>query len=443
MSSALLSSDGRPLDDIEAALRARLPMIDVRLWPLGPTRAIVRGHVLATLRAQFPDTDYATLLAYLGIADVQEIDGEAAQALRADRERERLPRRAPLDGARAVAAAAAAGAPDWHLVQSGVVAAWGLLGGPDAIDWQGVRVGLIDTGYTPHPAFLAAGVTWLATREGRTFVPPPDTEVAVPPFEPGDGRDNLEGANRGHGTRMGSTICGHDPAAPGAPFYGVAPRVPLVPVRITDSVAINHRQREFRQAVRYLVREARVDVINVSLGVGLAAVRREMLDAVNEAYDAGVIMVCAAGNIIDPVVAPARLNRTLAVGGVTRADVPWSGSSFGPETDFCSYAADLRRADVSASMRFSYGGGGDGTSYATAITTGTAALWLAYRRLGIAQAYTQPWQRVEAFRTLARATARVPGPGWRTDLFGAGILNVRALLDAPLPAPSQQPAPPA
>jgi hypothetical protein len=78
----------------------------------------------------------------------------------------------------------------------------------------------------------------------------------------------------------------------------------------------------------------------------------ELREAVNEAYDAGVIMVCAAGNIVNPVVAPARLNRTLAVGGVTAADVPWSGSSYGPETDRSSYADDLRRADVKRGPRF-------------------------------------------------------------------------------------------
>lgn len=429
MSSALLTTDGRALAGVEAEMRRYLPGLDVRLWPIGRDRAIVRSHVLQALRLDYQAFGYEPMLAHLGISQVQDLEDEAAQALLRYRDGAQLPQRSVL----------ATPAPDWHPQQSNVPQAWALLGGPQQIDWKGVRVGHIDTGYTPHPALGRDGATWVAVNEGRTFVPPPSTEVAVPPFEPGGGLDNLEGANAGHGTRMASTICGDDPGASGGAFRGVAPRVPLVPVRITDSVAINHRQREFLQAVRYLVDVARVDVINVSLGVALAKVIGAMRDAVNEAYDAGVIMVCAAGNVVDPVVAPARLPRTLAVGGVTRQDVPWSGSSFGPETDLSSYAADLRRANVGPGMKFSYGGGGDGTSYATAITTGAAALWLAHRKNDITQAYPQPWQRVEAFHQLARATARAPVP-WQSGSFGTGILDVHALLAAPLPAPAAQPA---
>ena len=143
---------------------------------------------------------------------------------------------------------------------------------------------------------------------------------------------------------------------------------------------------------------------------------------------------------VNPVVAPARLNRTLAVGGVTAADVPWSGSSYGPETDWSSYADGLRRANVDRGPRFGYAGGGDGTSYATAITSGAAALWLAHHGAALDAAYPQPWQRIEAFRTLAARTARVPS-GWNAGAFGAGILDIEALLHAPLPPAAAVPAP--
>jgi len=171
-------------------------------------------------------------------------------------------------------------------------------------------------------------------------------------------------------------------------------------------------------------------------------VSKRLRNAINEAYEAGVIMVCAAGNIVNPVVAPARLNRTIAVGGVTTADVPWAGSSYGQETDFSSYADDLRRASVKSGPKYSYGNGGDGTSYATAITSGAAALWLAHHGAALDAAYPLPWQRVEAFRELARQTARVP-PGWNPGAFGTGILDVEALLRAALPPPAANPAPPA
>jgi len=398
---------------------------------------VVRAPVLLAIKTDYPKIGVGPMLAVLGVTRIDEVDDETSATLVALRDTEQLPARV------AAAVQPPAGLLDWHLRQSRVSEAWVLLGGPDNIAWRAVRVGHIDTGYTEHPAFGFPGTTWIDVAQGRTFVPPPTPgEVTIPWPEPGDGRDNLEGQSGGHGTRIGATICGYAPHASGGAFYGVAPKVPLVPVRITDSVWINHRQRDFRDGVRHLIGTAGARVINVSLGVFLSLIEKRLRNAINEAYEAGVIMVCAAGNIVNPVVAPARLNRTIAVGGVTTADVPWAGSSYGQETDFSSYADDLRRASVKSGPKYSYGNGGDGTSYATAITSGAAALWLAHHGAALDAAYPLPWQRVEAFRELARQTARVP-PGWNPGAFGTGILDVEALLRAALPPPAANPAPPA
>lgn len=48
-------------------------------------------------------------------------------------------------------------------------------------------------------------------------------------------------------------------------------------------------------------------------------------------------------------------------------------------------------------------------------------------------AYPAAWQRVEAFKAVAKASAR-PMPNQQPGSFGAGILDVAALLNAPLPA---------
>ena len=434
-SNVLLTTDGRSSADVERSLRRYLPGLDTRLWPVGATQAVLRAPLVRAIEIEYPSIGAGPLLAVLGIARIDPIDDETSATLVALRDVQQLPPRV------APAVRAAPGALDWHLRQSKVPEAWAMLGGPDAIDWRNIKVGQLDTGYSEHPAFGFPGANWIDQGNARTFMPDPSVaEAMLPSSEPGGGRDNLIGGSAGHGTRIGATICGHAPLAAGGAFHGVAPKVPLVPVRITDSVWINTRQRAFRDGVRHLLSIGGVQVMNVSLGVFLAKIDRELRDAVNEAYDAGVIMVCAAGNIVNPVVAPARLNRTLAVGGVTAADVPWSGSSYGPETDWSSYADDLRRADVKRGPRFSFAGGGDGTSYATAITSGAAALWLAHHGAAIDAAYPQPWQRIEAFRTLAVQTARVP-PGWNAGAFGAGILDVEALLLAPLPPAAAVPAP--
>lgn len=425
----LIQSDGRPLREIQAKLQKYLPGLDARLFPLSERRAVIRGHLLNALSIEYT-TPREQWLAVLGIESLQPLTDEQTVGLLQGRESDLLPA-----GLRSVSISRVNGL-DWHLEAVNVGPAWQLVGGPDAIDWSGVKVAHLDTGYTRHPAFGFPGASWLDVRGAQTNVPAQGSGPSpFDPPEPGGGQDTLKGFNGGHGTRIGATICGMDVQAPGGPYWGVAPKVPYLPMRITDSVWINHAQIQFAQALNHVVDVGQAKVVNVSLGIFISTVRPELREAIAHAYERGVIVVCAAGNYVDPVVAPARLSRTVAVGGVTRTLVPWSGSSFGPEVDFSAPAADLRRADVDLRSRFSYGGGGDGTSYATAITTGAAALWLRHRQQELAEAYSEPWCTVEAFVMLSRQTARVPGGGnWRPNTgFGAGVLDIGRLLSAPLP----------
>lgn len=429
MSNFALTTDGRSTGEVERRLRRYLPGLDVRLTPFGARQALIRGPLVRALEIEYPNIGAGPLLQVLGVEDIKPLSDEETIAVLRQRDEWLLPERPVLRPA------SAAPGVDWHLAMVRAPQAWARLGGAGAIDWGSVLVGQIDTGYTRHPVFGFGGTSWVDTARAATFFPsPPQGEVSMFPAELGPGQDNLQGPNAGHGTRIGATICGHAPGAPGGAFHGAAPCVPLLPVRITDSVIINHAQREFAQALDHVV-AAGAGVVNVSLGIALAVVVGELKRAIDRAYEAGVIVVCAAGNYVDPVVAPARLNRTLAIAGVTDTGRPWTNSSFGPEVDFSAPAADLRRANASAGGGFGYGGGGDGTSYASALASGAAALWLRRHRDALAAAYPQPWQRVEAFATLARATAKLPpGVPWQPGAFGSGILDIDALLAAPLPA---------
>ena len=66
--------------------------------------------------------------------------------------------------------------------------------------------------------------------------------------------------------------------------------------------------------------------------------------------------------------------------------------------------------------------------------SGAAALWLAFHDAKLDPYADKPWQRVEAFRHCLVHSARKPAR-WDSALFGAGILDMAALLDVPLPAP--------
>ena len=59
-------------------------------------------------------------------------------------------------------------------------------------------------------------------------------------------------------------------------------------------------------------------------------------------------------------------------------------------------------------------------------------MWLARRHAELTATYEHAWQRVEAFKVVAKATAK-PMPNQRPGAFGAGILDVEALLKEQLP----------
>lgn len=310
---------------------------------------------------------------------------------------------------------------DAHLRLCRVDRAWALMGGPDAIDWTGVTVGQLDTGYTRHPAFGAPADTWVQTQQARTFF-----GADAAPHVAG-GVDPLTGPNRGHGTGTGSTIAGADSASE---FHGVAPRAPLVPVRVCNFVVIDLLEAPFVEGLNYLVDEVGASVVNISLGgfllPGTPAARR----AIDDAYDKGTIVVCAAGNTPFPptVLTPARLRRTLAVAGVNLQGAPWSGSSFGDTVDLSAPAAAVRHGLARSDGTFGYDHG-HGTSFAAAMVSGVAALWLARHRDTLDQLYPERWQRVEAFRRVVVESSFVPaGAAWPAG-FGAGVLDAARALD--------------
>ncbi|MFN3302505.1 MAG: S8/S53 family peptidase [Roseateles sp.] len=296
---------------------------------------------------------------------------------------------------------------------------------PGRGDWRrrGFKLGLIDTGYTDHPALGLPGDSWVDEDAARSF----DGLFTYAP-----GRDRMRGAYAGHGTSSASVVAGCDP---GAEFYGVAPWVPLVPVRVGQGILLDQRAYEFEAAARYLVDEAKVQVINVSLGTFLAQSAPEPIwRAVNHCYERGVLLIAAAGNV--PVrgwpADPGALPRSIAVAGVERSGRPWLMSSSGEWVDFSAPAAGVRRAFATPTPRSAYTAAFGGTTCAAAMASGAAARWL-YRHHDALKAYDAPWQRIEGFRLAARQSAGLPD-GWNPDAgYGAGILDVERLLNTPPP----------
>ena len=399
----------------EAELARHLPGLDVQLFNYLPGRVLMPPHLLKALQIEYGADQSSSLLDLAGLSELETLTWKHVirWAQKSSREFEDRPRAVqPLD---------AIDVPDWHLTMCKVQGAWARLGGPDNLDWGDIRLGQIDTGYTLHPVFGFPDEAWLDVKAARTFMKDPP---------PGQGLDPLTGASGGHGTTSASICAGRLLGA----YAGVAPRVPIVTARINDCVIIDHREQQFEAAVRYLVDDAKVSVINVSMGTFLTMTEpRAMKRALDYCYHRGVILVGAAGNVPAPWRAyPAAIDRAIAVAGVTRDAVPWSLSTYGPWVDFSAPAKHVMRATTTKSTNgyeFGFTDNGFGTTFAAAMTSGAAALWLLAHAKAIRKSYAKPWQRIEAFRLMARRTATVP-TNWEPDRgFGAGILNVQCLTD--------------
>lgn len=307
-------------------------------------------------------------------------------------------------------------------------------GGDDEVDWGEVEIAQIDTGYTEHPVFGP----WpngrseiLRVEDGLNLI-----ESGQLPSDPLDYK-----GNPAHGTRILSVICGDLPGS----FVGVAPGVPTIPYRAICSVVLASKRSRKRvaESIRHAVDTNSAEVISMSLGIPKLSAfgQRHLGEAVDHAYERGVIVVAAGGQIIDRVTYPGKFSRTIGVGGVSPDRTVWfeydesmaerSIDIWGPADDVRRANSELRDGQVVEGPF----GEGDGTSYATGHVAAAAAMWLAFHGDELDSAYPEPWQRVEAFRKLIQSTSQdVEGDYWPNK--DRGILNIEALLKAKLPAAS-------
>jgi hypothetical protein len=146
--------------------------------------------------------------------------------------------------------------------------------------------------------------------------------------------------------------------------------------------------------------------------------------AIEDAVRRGTIVIAAAGNCVGFVVAPAMYRDTVAVAATNHESKPWKGSSHGSAITVSAPGEDVYRAkrqdpgDPTDVVEPS-----DGTSYATAMTAGAAALWIAHNGNSESERRTRPVRFAEALRASAFAPA-----DWEADEFGAGIVDLEALL---------------
>ncbi|PND27621.1 S8 family serine peptidase [Sinorhizobium sp. M4_45] len=298
--------------------------------------------------------------------------------------------------------------PVWALTKMRIPEAWAFSeqqGRPAR--GEGILVAQPDTGITDH-AELADAVDptrWADLLDGGD---PVDPLVSNDPMD-----------TPGHGTATGSVVV----SRAGGVVTGSAPAAKLVPIRCIESVARITQSRVAR-AIEHAV-DSGCHVVTMSLG-GLWS--SALAAGVARAIDKNVIVLAAAGNCVRLVVWPARFDRCIAVAGSNFDDDIWRGSCRGRAVDVTAPAQHVYRATARPGMPLT--GPGEGTSFAVALTAGVAALWLAHHGREALIAGLAPSERLQdRFSRLLRSTARVPS-GWDTGLFGAGVVDALALLEA-------------
>jgi len=329
--------------------------------------------------------------------------------------------------------------PAWHLEQGKFAAIWSLTKG------AGIRIGHPDTGY--WPAHISTPLN-IRPDLGANFYDP-DIYGAQ------DVTDRGNHLNYGHGTATLALLAGNqvrlragDGETTGGiyeGFLGGAPEAEIIPAKIggIDGGVVHLFSASLAQGLTHMLDPGDhrpCDVVSLSHG-GLPTA--SWADAVNRLYEAGVVLVAAAGDSFQgPLGAfpthqtcyPSAFYRVITATGITYDSQPYKSASLG-ELQGCwgpdavlskSVAAPAPNVPwMLANTTYGWDNDGAGTSASTPQIAAACALWLA--RYG--QRFPAGWQRVAACR---RALLESAVPSADPDAIGAGRLDVEAMLAPPL-----------
>jgi hypothetical protein len=297
---------------------------------------------------------------------------------------------------------------------------------------RGVRIAVLDTGLRAH----ADGVPWTPASPGKDVLDA-GGNGEDPLLETADWRDLDLMGSAGHGTGVAAVIAAPGDSGPAryspqwfeqSRMIGVAPEAEIFPIRVMRG-PVHLLDDDVAKGVQLAI-DNHCDVISMSLG-GLAF--RGLEEAIDKAVEAGVIVICAAGNQFGVVTEPASYPTTIAVASVTTDGTPYvDGSSRGPEVTISAPGVKVLRPDFEIDEQRTITEvlePGTGTTYATAHVAGVAALWLArHGRTKLLTAY-EPRQLPRLFAHVLATTATPwTEPHLATD-WGPGRVNAHAVID--------------
>jgi type VII secretion-associated serine protease mycosin len=266
---------------------------------------------------------------------------------------------------------------------------------------EGTTVAIVDTGTSPH-------------RDLRNNLLP-----GIDVITGGNGQQDTNS----HGTSMAGLIAAHGKGKDGA--LGIAPHSRIIPIRIATEDG-RGTPDDVAAGINWAT-DRRASVISVSY-TGASSAR--LRTAVDRAIREGAVVVAAAGNRPEHlnVGFPAAYDGVLAVGAVGRDGEHAELSVTGEAVAIAAPGVDI----YSTSTNNNYSKG-SGTSAATAIVAGAAAL--------VRSKYPELSAHEVVHRLTATATDK--GAPGRDEQYGYGVLNLVAALTADVPPLSASAAPPA
>ncbi len=254
----------------------------------------------------------------------------------------------------------------------------------DGSTGAGVKVAIVDTGIDLTHPDLAANI-----KGGINTINPSKT--------PND--DN------GHGSHVAGTIAGIDNEIG---VIGVAPGANLYAVKVLGKSGSGWFS-DIIEGIQWSI-DNNMDVINMSLGSSSDV--QSFHDAIIAAYEAGIVIVAAAGNSgpgDNTVGYPAAYPEVIAVSATASNDLIASFSSRGPQVDL---------AAPGVSIFSTVKGGGyatyNGTSMASPHVAGVTALI-------VATGITDP----DLVRAKLQSTADDLGSGGPDSLYGYGLVDAK------------------
>jgi len=303
---------------------------------------------------------------------------------------------------------------------------------------EGSTVAVIDTGHSQHHELNGA-----ILEEGQAnFV------------EGGfDARDRFSAHalhQPGHGTLVCSVVAARGDATGAGDVVGrggvtgAAPEARVLPIRAVSSV-VNFRQKTIPRAIAHASATG-ADVIAMALGGPTRAASTER--ALRDAVSAGCVIVCAAGNCWPKVVFPAAYSAEglcTATAALRHTGAPWARTGRGPEVTVAAPGENVWGAARSQSGDPDHGiRAAQGTTLASSLTAGVAALWVAQhggRRHLHAQAKAAGTTVQAMFNHCVTRGLVQPGLWEGSSDLGAGILDAVRALEAPLPIDLPKPRP--